>query len=271
VRVKVPEYASKLPVNMVIYVMNKGMVNGPLYSIAMQPTTPVIDSLVNTSGKPGEPVLISGSGLRSPLEVHFVDQSGKDMISPIKSSDVCSILTHVPDVSGVTGDSPWKVYVKSAGIASSTKDFTFKPAMEIQLLDVKAAGAKTDSQFDGQWGENRSLEELTDWFNRHWDFWDYGYNTNNLITASHRGGQFWGRNGSDVFFKTFTLKNGWIVLSVNFNAQFYPNDAWAYAIITRPLTSSPYTWVVWSDSVSLRMVEYSLSYTIMGPKGVPYK
>lgn len=269
IRVKVPDYSSKLPVNMLIYVVGKGLVNGPLYSIAMQPTTPEISGLMNTSGQPGDPLLISGSGFRAPLEVHFVDQSGKDMTAAITSSDACSIMTHVPNITGVVGDSPWNVYVKSVGITSATKGFTFKPAKEIQLLDVKAANAKLDSTVDGVWGEGKGLGELMDWFNSHWDFWEYGYNSSTTVAASHRGGQFWGRGGLDTYFKTFCLKNGWIVLSVNFDAQF-GDGAVASLILSKPGTPYPYACVLWGDSPTLHLVDYSLSFTIMGPKGVPY-
>lgn len=271
IRVRAPECSSKLPINMLIYVVNRGMVNGPLYSIAMQPTTPEITSLMNAFGKPGEPVLISGSGFRAPLEAHFVDQSGKDMVSTITSSDVCSVMTCVPDVSGISDDSPWKVYVKSAGIASAAKDFTFKPAKDTQLLDVKAAGITTDSAFDGQWGGGKSLEQLMDGFNGHWDYWDYGYTSpNTTVVASHRGGQFWGRGGIDTYFKTFCLKNGWIVLKVNFDPQFEPGEATASVILSKPMTPYPYVSVLWGDSPDRDMVNYSLSFTITGPKGVPY-
>jgi len=255
---------------MLIYVVNKGQVNGPLYSIAMQPTTPEIASLLNAFGRPGEPVLISGSGFRAPLEVHFVDQNGTDRTSAITSSDACSILTHVPDVSGVAGDSPWKVYVKSVGVASSAKDFTFKPAMETKLLDVKAAGIQADSLVDGMWGEGKSLDQMMDWFNAHWDFWEYSNNSSVSITASHRGGQFWGRNGVDTYFKTFSLKNGWLVQSVNIEVQYEPGESSAGLIMSRPGTPYPYAMVLWSDTTDRDMVNYSLSFTIVGPKGVPY-
>lgn len=269
-RVKVPDYSSKLPLNMLVYVVNKGLAQGPLYSIAMQPTTPEIESLTNAAGRPGEPVLISGMGFRAPLEVHFVDQSGKDRTSSIKSSDACSILTNVPDVSGVAADSPWKVYVKSAGVASAVKDFTFKPAMETKLLDVKAAGIKTDSAVDGIWGENLSLDQMMDWFNAHWDFWEYGRGSDNAVVASHRGGQFWGRSGIDTYFKTFTLKNGWLVQSVNLDAQFQPGEASASLIFSLPNTPRPMAQVLWWDTTSRDLVNYSLTFTIIGPKGLPY-
>lgn len=271
IRVKVPDYSSKQPISMLIYVVGKGLVNGPLYSIAMQPTTPEIASLVNASGKPEEPVMISGSGFRSPLEVHFVDQSGNDRTAAITSSDPCSILTHVPNVTGVIGDSPWKVYVKSVGIASVAKDFTFKPAMDTQLLDVKAAGIKNDSAVDGVWGEGKSLDQLMDWFNGHWDYWEYGYTSpNTTIAASHRGGQFWGRGGIDTYFRTFCLKNGWLVQSVNFDVQYEPGESLGSLILSKPGTPYPLACVLWGDSPDRDMVNYSLSFTIRGPKGVPY-
>lgn len=270
IRVKVPDYSSKLPVNMLIYVVGKGLVNGPLYSIAMQPTTPEITSLTNTFGKPDEPVLISGSGFRAPLEVHFVDQNGNDRTSAITNSDPCSILTHVPNVTGIASDTPWNIYVKSAGIASAPKTFTFKPAWDTQLLDVKAANIRFDSAVDGVWAEGKGLGELIDWFNGHWDFWEYGYTSpNTTVAASHRAGQIWGRGGIDTYFKTFCLRNGWTVASVNFDLEPWPGTV-ASLIMSRPGTPYPYAVVLWGNSPQLHLVNYSLTFTITGPKGVPY-
>lgn len=284
---KVPAYSSRQDLAGQVYVVNKTAANtikGPLYGLAFKQTVPVTAGVINTSGQSGDPVLITGSGFRGPLEVHFITETGNDMPANVTASDECSVRTTVPDRDGVSAPTTWKVYVKSAGVMSNMVDFTWKPTMVTQLLDLNAADIQHNSDFKGTgipWGEIAAIAtipyafivDLAASIGSSFGGSDEWSNDATGICAYHEGGLLGGNKDNDVYFNNpngFRLKNGWVLDHVEFKASSDPNEANAYIWDSKEGTDWPYVLVHWWDSAGYDSVSYNLGFVIRGPKGVPY-
>lgn len=300
---KIPSYSNRQPSVAQVYVIQKGItgyVKGPLFSLALKPTVPVITNLRDASGQPGDPVLIEGMSFKQPLQVHFVDQAGKDIPSDVTTWNECSVLTHVPDVSGIANPAPWKVYVQSGGDTSDKADFTFKPAMDTVKLDLSSAGADIASNSNFQ-GDNFDWAQLAIVTTVPYTFiWDsillldgnagstdtWTCDVDNNAHCTHIGGFWDGHKNDDEFFghrrkdgtviPSFRLKNGWTVESVSFDKSSDPEEAdanmWDGVTIKSDVPKDcPYLLVHWWDSPNHDGVCYTVSWKITGPRGVPFK
>jgi hypothetical protein len=206
---------------------------------------PAIASLSVTSGQPGDPVLITGSGFSNDPEVHFIVANGKDVVAPVTIWSDIQIFAAVPEVSGIQAFNG-QVYVKRGTSKSQLVPFRFNPAIEVRLL---------------QRTNDTDVEKAC------LDKWS-------LVVKQERFGSFFGARGDDQFFLSTWLKNGWTVDAAYLTGFYLTDPVWhlgnadAYVSEFRQGTDSPYVKVHWwVDAFSA--VVYNLYVVISGPKDVP--
>lgn len=216
---------------------------------------PIIASLSITSGQPGDPVLITGSGFSGTTgEVHFIVANGRDLTAPISGWNDGQIFTAVPDVSGLQAFSG-QVYVRRGGANSRFMPFQFNPALEYRSLAVTNDRIITGTESNVYY---RSLG----------------------IGIYHDGtGDLFGARGEDQYFLTTRLRNGWVVDSafisnyvtaVDRSGPWSWHNASAYISEYRGGTDSPYLKVRWWRE-GFSEVIYTPNVIIRGPKGVPHQ
>ncbi len=107
---------------------------------------------------------------------------------------------------------------------------------------------------------------------------DYWEKLGNGILVYH-GTDFWsGRSGTDTVFRNTTLKNYWVVESVNVSVLTDKNKTQATITESHPNTPNPLVKVFWGNSVDPApppwYAQYSLMYTcsirLRGPKGYDF-
>lgn len=212
---------------------------------APPPAAPQITYLSTNHGQPKDPILITGSGFGSTQgQVHFIINPGVDKIAPVDYWSDTQIMAYVPDVSGISGFSGQMYIQQTGGQKSALAGFQFNPTLDFAELRPTINGP--DQRVD-----------QTDL-----DIYE---------SYAHTGaGDLFGHKADDLFYLTTTLKNGWVVDSVNVAVTFIYGNANAYTTEARVGTSSPYLKVHWwTDAFS--SVYYTPVVTIRGPLGLPYR
>lgn len=222
---------------------------------AMTVPDPVIASLSISSGQPGDPVLLSGSGFfNDGGEVHFIVANGKDVPAPVSAWSDTQIFAAVPDVSGIQGYNGM-MYVRRGAQNSKLVPFHYIPATEFKTLVMT---------------NDRALKDTPNW--------DAIMVGDEKYLDIYYSGGWLGARGDDQFFLQTRLKNGWTVDSAYLMlppawgvGYFNPGNGWnAYIADFRPGTDSPYLKVHWWKE-SFKSIAYSIRVVIKGPKGVPYE
>ena len=212
-------------------------------------TDPVITALSVTSGQPGDPVLIEGSGFSNiPGEVHFIVANGRDVVAPVTIWSDTQIFAAVPEVSGIQAFNGL-VSVKRGTSTSKLVPFRFIPSIECIILNVIPINDQILQNADP-----------AGYYVRHpgpgWAF-------------------FLGARGDDTFFSNTRLKNGWTLQAVyltdygNYSGIKVSGAADAYVSESSPGTDSLYAKVHWWIDADA-WVLYTPIFEISGPKGVPY-
>jgi hypothetical protein len=237
---------------------------GPGGNIQSVAPNPAIASLSAVSGRPGDPILITGAGFGNTMgEVHFVLGPANDIRVPESPSQPSAgliwsdsqIFATVPNVSGLRAFNG-TVYVTRAGdqVRSNLTPFAFVPLMERRHI-VKPVPADTLLAVTGVPG----------YFSPTSDPVRIGrYNTD----------CFSGSTSNDRFFSNTRLQNGWRV-SANPTVQ-YTRSYWmggdAYVADSRVGTDWPYLDVKWSINIGpycSSLMSYSFIIPIEGPLNTP--
>jgi len=228
---------------------------------------PHISALSANQGQPADPVLITGSGFGNTKgQVHFMVSGGPpvkdDTASQIDYWSDTQILAHVPLESGIQGYNG-QAYVKNANGSSQLVLFQFVPQLHYVSIDLSIESVITDG--GGQYryapagtcrllGLNGPI--------------DPGACVDHSVTADP-GSAFTWHSNDDQFFPYLKLKGGWITESIDLRTDSGPGGG-AYLAETRQGTDSPFAKVHWWVN-PLGEMKYSLSITIRGPAGVPYR
>ncbi len=206
-------------------------------------------------GKPGDPILISGTGFsNTPGEVHFIVADRMDLkvdgIPPAQWNDT-QILTAVPEVDGIPAFNG-QMYVQRGSQRSKLVPFHFVPTMVTRTLDMTSDRKITEPGGAGAGG--------------------ILHNYVSMVLALVGG------SGDDEFFLSKRLINGWhmyrayLVGPGGSDAPGIQN--WADASVVesdlRPGTDSPYVKVHWWFNPSSAVV-YQPKVVIEGPKGMPHE
>jgi hypothetical protein len=221
-----------------------------------------ITSLSSSEGQPGDAILITGTGFGdgaagAGTTVHIIVAPGKDIQfgAPDYQSGT-QIQTSIPaDISGVTDNPHAAIYVKTAGGASALVPFHFKPALEIDAIQLNRGNTV---KVDGA-------------------FCDYDDMQSDNGTILHQGGLVCGGSGTDVWNLGQLLKNGWTVVGVDAGKQVEPNaDAVASVSGFAPIPNVPAQGVItvsWWTTAGLTggMVWYLPTVYIQGPRGIPWQ
>ncbi|MBI2841971.1 MAG: hypothetical protein HYX78_01075 [Armatimonadetes bacterium] len=238
---------------------------------------PVIKTLSGSSGEAGEPVLITGSGFCKSCEVHFATAEAADVTATIVAVTSRHILVRALEPSPTYSGS-CRVYVKCGKEESSSMQYDLKPQTDYACFVVSEAGIMEDSAFmggtpkfclsDAGASPEKAAAALLDSASN--DAWTVAGNS---IIGKHIAGAFVGSVGSDEYFKSFSLKNGWRVESICSRIVQDPNSIEANARIVedRKGTSSCYVRIDWWNSPPEDGVVYILSYILAGPKGLSYR
>jgi len=214
--------------------------------------------------KSSEKLYIEGvfAAQNPPTEVHYVVASGADLKQAVLSFWENTVLVNVPD--GIPASYDGYIYVQCGAQKSDLTPFRFEPLMEVVRLQVSGDRILMDPSFYNDWVPGPGYPDpggvllAACQFGHRVEHWDNGYT------------QFLGHKADDEFFRNTTLKNGWILDSVNFAVTRIDGAGNASVSETRISTSSPYVKVHWWIDAFSR-VDYRLSVNIKGPKGVPYQ
>lgn len=251
---KVPAYSANQATQGLLYMMGKfatGWAKSNAVTVYLKATYPSISSLDRAEGAPGEPLLISGSGFKPPVQVRFIINPGRDEAGNVdQMSTDTQILAYVPNAGGIATPFDGYVYVVCANGRTDMKPFRFRPAMELQQMRIMLG----NDYVNGEAGYN-PMDRGT------------------YIRQGHYTGPIIGHKGDDIYFLSFTLKNGWVVDSIQFYNEDYANSGEAHSFIAanKVGTSSPYTKVHWWATAGGDWTIYELRYTIKGPRGIsPY-
>ena len=200
------------------------------------------------AGLPWCALWMSGAFWGTSGQLHFVNSSGVDSIISTSywSDDV--LVTSGTGVYQFTGFSG-QVYVKRGTSVSNRANLQLGPwNYALVTLPLVSSGLANP-----------------------WDpvLWPFD--------VSHSSDLFSGHKGNDQFFQAHTLKNGWVVDSVNFSidpscvsAGLWGSEG-AYLTQTPvAATTDPSTAVNWWVDASNNEICYKLSVNIRGPQGVAY-
>jgi hypothetical protein len=222
------------------------------------PPAPAIVSVSLGSGRPGDPVMITGSGFGTGGQVRFV--IGPTLDIPAPTTAVWSdgqVFTSVPARDGIATGYSGVVYVQRAdGSKSNAVPFRFEPALDHHWLPMPP------TEFD------RSFSNVSFWTLM--DGADVKSGVSNTIYMQTGDGGLFGFKGNDRYFLTTRLKNGWRVNDVELLLPDPSGVSGAYVNEYRPGTDSPYVDVrVWL--MPMARVRYMLRIGIVGPRGVPFR
>jgi hypothetical protein len=226
---------------------------------------PAIASLSAATGRPGDPVLITGSGFGNAIgEVHFVLGPVNDIRVPGAPSQAVpgllwsdsQIFITVPNVSGMSAFNG-TVYVTrtSDQTRSNLMPFAFVPLMERRQI-VKPVPADALLAVTGVRPYYLPSSADPDWINR--------FNMN----------CFSGSTSNDRFFSNTRLQNGWRVSGppVVHHPSNYSINGGAYVADSRIGTDWPYVDVKWWVNVGPwcdSMLSYAFVIPIEGPLNTP--
>jgi hypothetical protein len=217
---------------------------------------PRITTVSAGKGEPGDPILITGSGLGG-AEIHFVVNPGMDLKATTDgvTSDT-HLTTWVPTVTGV-GGYHGQVYVQVSGVKSPSIAFDFVPTLE--WVDLHPTSDDPDARIDPTDHNQQFCSDAV----CHDGVYDL---------SSH--------NGDDIFYATKVLKNGWVVHEANaggtgttlFSTSTCARGECGDAYVTdsRVGTAYPYVKVHWWMN-ALAGVGLNAVVIIKGPKGLPYQ
>ena len=218
-------------------------------------TAAAITQLSISEGRPGDPVLVHGTGFGEQQgSVTFSVEPNSALAAQVVIWSNTAILVNVPDVSGMA--QPYDGELQVNGTVTVSAPFRFIPATETRVLAP---------QFEQMTLDNPSALA-----------------GNVCHPACAMGASLdllMGHRGDDSFFRTMTLKNGWKVYQVylvhvqgNDDLQGPWIDGSADASITeaRVGTNSPFVRVHWWHD-AFGFIAYLPHIVIAGPKGVPYQ
>jgi hypothetical protein len=204
--------------------------------------------------------------------VHFIINPVQDKVARVDEtvSTATRILAYVPAASGIKDSYDGQVYVKCGQQSSNKIPFAFVPAMVYAALDISKTGVATMGRNSGKLiapaGNRPVAADAVDACTE--DCWGFD---GSLISAKHIGGKFLANRGEDEYFQSYTLKNNWVVESINFGVIGDAREARAKIIEDKKGTTSPYVKIGWSNTPIYDAVQYVISYTIKGPEGVPFR
>jgi hypothetical protein len=229
---------------------------GPGGNIQNVAPNPAIASLSVSNGRPGDPIMISGSGFGNASgEVRFVLGPTNDLRVPETVWSDSQILVAVPNVSGLRAFNG-TVYVMRAGdrIRSNLAPFAFIPLLERRQIVKPIA----DDIVFGVSGVTPYLYPVRD----------------PERIARSNGDCFSGSTGNDRLFNNTRLQNGWRVSGTP--TVHYTRSYWlggdAYLADSRVGTDWPYLDVKWSINIGpycSSYVSYGFVIPIEGPLNTP--
>ncbi len=210
-----------------------------------------ITSISVNQGQPGDPVLVGGTNFNSGTQVFFLVSRDQKLQAQVEIWSDHQLMAYVPDATGIQAFDGG-IYPKSGGVNGDLTPFRFVPMTDFAVFEIPASW-----QDDSHMSNNPNLDDTPD-------------ASGQEIRNSRMADYFTGFRGDDEFFRLLRLKNGWVVDTVTFRKEV---EGWgdAYVSDSRTGTDSLYASVhLWGNPIGTR-VTYHISWTIKGPKGVPYR
>jgi hypothetical protein len=219
---------------------------------------PTITSLSTTSGEPGDPILVSGTGFTAATEVYFLVAPNRQEKANISFAGDTQLMVDVPLVTGIPAFSGLVLVKREDGQVSQGSPFRFTPRTVVTnfnfenvndvILHNDAAGDTTKDFRGGKTG----------------------------FTVEHDRPIFilLGIKVDDTLFANTRLTNSWVVEDILLDIPF---PATSRAQLqesgkgTSALRMKVHGWTVAPFEGILFYVQYSASVLIRGPEGLSYK
>lgn len=256
---KVPALAS--PLQLVTQLYDLGTFDVGAYSsnqvIFTYLPTPTVVGFDPPSDAPGKPLLISGSGFRGPITVHFTLNTGATdyTATPASNQDwnPGGILVTIPDIPLITMPfAAGKIVVECNGVRSAPATFNVTPKMDTQYADTYVLTNFSKNEDGDGYGKAGAVTAPT-------------------LEVSHNGGWWpWSiHTGTDII-NLPALKNGWVLDGIDFfwEDRIDHCDASMTPVgLHTLLGGATVSWRV----LPIDGLYYDISFRIKGPKGIPYK
>ncbi len=221
---------------------------------------PTITSLSATSGEPGDPILVSGTGFTAATEVYFLVAPNRQEKANIGFSGDTQLMVEVPMVTGIPAFSGLVLVKREDGQVSQGSPFRFTPRTVVTSFNFENVN---DVILHNDANEINSTYK------------DFRAGKTGF-TVNHGGTNFvlLGFKVDDTLFANTRLINSWVVEDIILDN---PTPAVSRAQIqesskgTSALRLKVHGWTVSPWEGILYFVQYSGSVLIRGPEGLSYK
>ncbi len=222
---------------------------------------PMILNLSSTSGEPGDPILVTGTGFTPATEVYFLVGPSRLEKAPVGFSTDTQLMVDVPQVTGIPAFSGLVQVKREDSQVSQGSPFRFTPRTAIIGYFIEYSSVIADAELHDDGEAARYIQ---------------GYD-------SIRGSGFFVRHSSvspfgfkvdDTLFPNTRLKNGWVVEDVIFNGSIGGSgkaDLLEFGKGTNALKMKVHGWTIAPVFGIFEDVSYGGNILIRGPEGVSYK
>lgn len=282
--VTVPDYASINSMFSVFYISGQRS-TGSVYTskeFTLNATLPEVLSVSPGSGKAGDAILVKGNGLMAIKQLFLKPYPNQE--SKFFAGTDPSVSPSMPWVIVAQSDTELMARVPAnlEGVASSIDGYVggyannstlFIPYISVRFQIIPTiitrpvyASCSSSSSF--------TKKEDNDWYisyaDQDWN--EYMTSPYEWVQAIHHSSFFLGHGGSDTYYMSAPLKNGWTFdhADVKRDAQYGGGNVYLEGTPTGP-NGEPGAKVHWAIDAPINFCCYYMWIYAKGPKGVPYK
>jgi uncharacterized protein YjbJ (UPF0337 family) len=221
------------------------------------PTAPTIANLSATSGEPGDPILVTGTGFTAATEVYFLVAPNRQEKATVGLSSDTQMMVEVPLATGLLAFNGAVLVKREDGQVSQGSPFRFNPRMVVMNYNFQNVN-------DVLLHNDVHLQSET--FS--------GYATEFQINHRSRPFEIFGFKVDDTLFPNTRLKNSWIVEDIILDD---PSSAVSRVQLqenakgTNSLRMKVHGWTVNPVLGIYMIVDYAGSVLVRGPEELSYK
>lgn len=280
-----PEYRSVNSFPVVMYLENQVQgrtVRSNMVTLTANGTESVVTSMTPTTAEPGTFTTFKGTSLKRIKKIYFQPDPGQENVMfPLPSwgmevtkpwfieggIDTEIYATMHQWASGYSVPLRGRVYAVAEGrtddITGGTP-YVLKPRMEVRPMYDQYSPALTNFQKKDGDDSFTQIAYPIDWE-------DSTSTRDCWISAKHESGFITGHGGDDYYVMDFTLKNGWTLDHVEFNATNGGGKGARLEGYYLDAAGRPTIKVHWWVDASYKTIWYNVTPYIKGPQGVPYR
>jgi hypothetical protein len=223
---------------------------------------PAIANLSATSGEPGDPILVTGTGFTPATEVYFLVAPNRQEKASVGFSGDTQLMVEVPLVRGIPAFSGLVLVKREDGQVSQGSPFRFTPRTVVVGYLFENNEVITDAVLHDDGGATKEIRGSRS-------------STDSCLIVSHSLLGPMGFKVDDILFPNTRLKNGWIVEDVVFNGDIYAAQGRAelreFGKGTAALKMKVHGWTIAAYLGVFGSVGYSFQPLLRGPEGLSYK